>query len=92
MTKKILTAVVGLILIWACNSSQTPSNDNTKDSLWEKELQFRDSLLAAIDSITNIPADSIKKLSTEEIIELANKSHDLYIRVNPLQSGNEAPR
>lgn len=92
MVKKILFPFVGLVLLWACNSSQTPSNDNTKDSLLENDLQFRDSLFAAIDSITNIPADSIKNLSTEELIELANKSHELYMRVNPPQSGNEAPR
>lgn len=92
MTKKILIAVIGLVLLWACNSSQTPSNDETKDSLLEKDLQFRDSLFASIDSLINIPADSIKNLSTEELIELANKSHELYIRVNPPQSGNEAPR
>lgn len=92
MVKKILFSFVGLVLLWACNASQNPSNDNTKDSLLEEDLQFRDSIIAAIDSLVNIPADSIEKLSTEELIELANKAHDLNMRVNPLQSGNEAPR
>jgi len=74
MIKKILISIVGLVLLWACNASQNPSNDNTKDSLLENDIQFRDSIISAIDSITNIPADSIKNLSTEELIELANKS------------------
>lgn len=92
MVKKILFTFVGLVFLWACNFSQTPSNDDTKDSLLENDIQFRDSIISAIDSITNIPADSIKNLSTEELIELANKSHDLNMRVNPPQSGNEDPR
>ena len=92
MVKKILISFVGLFLIWACNASQSPSNDNTKDSLLENDIQFRDSIISALDSVINIPADSIKNLSTEELIELANKSHDLNMRVNPPQLGNEAPR
>lgn len=92
MIKKILISIVGLVLLWACNASQNPSNDNTKDSLLENDIQFRDSIISAIDSITNIPADSIKNLSTEELIELANKSHVLNMRVNLPQLGNEDPR